>query len=616
MMTETDAQVSSILATPELPLVIVLFSKADHLTQMKLATKLTSFSLSVRATNVLKKANVLYLGELICLRPETLMRHKNSGRKTVQELSDLANLHGFQLGTSIPDWSREVVITKNEMFSTERIEELRQRSGEFLDRFGPKPMCLEQELERIARALEKGRNAEMIIKLWGWSGQGPRTLDSVGKELILTRERVRQIEARALKRLRSYKFEAPFLKAAIAALHGCVPISTAEFQKELVEKKITKAKFSVAGIKRAAEHLSLKWSFESVKKGSLKLFVSVDDKARFDNIMSIVRRRTSELGCLNILSLAAEVRLKEEQVDPIRTFLNAIPGIEWLDDDKQWFFLFSAPRNRLINLCIKVLSISPTIRLAELRRAVMKCRRLVMAPPQKILSKFIQCSELGRVEDGIVVGNPEKHVAPDPDSAEGKLIRVLNEYGPVMDGEELADKCITSGMNPITFYIYRMNSPVVSALGKGIYCKVGTEIPPGTIESIVSRRRTTPRVFDHGWTPKGSLWCGIEASRSVIMAGSIALPNFVADLVQGEWQVRLPDGEYYGSVTCKNAFIWSFRRAFLVLGLEPHDLVAFEFNLREHTVTVKAGGAGLFESIQDSQESDIEEAEDGDQLNC
>jgi hypothetical protein len=186
----------------------------------------------------------------------------------------------------------------------------------------------------------------------------------------------------------------------------------------------------------------------------------------------------------------------------------------------------------------------------------------------------------------------------------------LDEFGPVMDGEELAEKCIAAGVNATTSYIYRMISPVVAALGKGIYCKVGSNVPPGTIEEILGRRRSATRFSDHGWTPDGHLWFAAELPRIVITAGSIRLPSFVADLVQGEWQIRLPDGEDYGSVTCRDAFIWTFRKAFVVLGVEPGECVGLVFDTTDRHVLVKAGGPELFESIESPVASGSGEGDD------
>jgi RNA polymerase primary sigma factor len=57
----------------------------------------------------------------------------------------------------------------------------------------------------LADALE-GLNPRMrlvIARRFGLDGQPPRTLEQVGNELGITRERVRQLESRALRELRS-----------------------------------------------------------------------------------------------------------------------------------------------------------------------------------------------------------------------------------------------------------------------------------------------------------------------------------------------------------------------------------------------------------------------------
>ena len=90
------------------------------------------------------------------------------------------------------------------------------------------------------------------------------------------------------------------------------------------------------------------------------------------------------------------------------------------------------------------------------------------------------------------------------------------------------------------------------------------------------------------------------------------MPAFVADFVQGEWQVALPDGSKYGTVMCRDVFIWSFRKPFAVLGAEPTDLTAFEFDLKSRQVLVRVGGPALFEAMQDpdntTAEGGLEEA--------
>jgi len=591
---------------------LILLSEAKRDVQRRLLASPSSFSLSTRAKNVIVQEKLRYIAELVQLDFGKLLGFKSSGRKTATELAHLVKAQGFELGTSIPDWSPEAARALEETFASERLREVIDKSNAFLAILGPEPACLEEELRRIAGALASGRNLELLIKLWGWSGIDPRTLESVAFELTprLTRERVRQIEAKALRRLRAFKFDTPYLRAAIALLRKAVPGFPADLSNAVQQAGVSRGGFSVASVKIAAEILHVKWPLTEISLSNQRVLVLSEDEERLTKILQIVRRRTSELGCLNILSLASELEIEEERSDIIRKVLDRLPHIEWLDDSRNWLYLRDTPRNRLFNLCSKVLGVSPRIRLSELRRAVAKSRRLSMAPSQKILGAFVQSFGLATINAEIVGAMPAMVACPNPESIEGKILAVFDEYGSVMDGEELAERCIAAGVNATSFYIYRLMSPVIASLGKGIYCKVGAEVAPGIIEDILSRRRSTPRSSDHGWMPNGNLWFGMELPRSVITTGGLRLAQFVADLVQGEWDVQLPDGTVYDRVTCRELFIWSFRKAFAVLGAEPDDLMALEFDKKARRVMVRIGGPGLFEAMQDRDALDVEDAGD------
>ncbi len=229
-----------------------------------------------------------------------------------------------------------------------------------------------------------------------------------------------------------------------------------------------------------------------------------------------------------------------------------------------------------------------------------------MVPPQRVLAAFVDKMNLAAVSDGIVRAIPGANQPPESNSAEGVMVRVLDRYGPVLDGEVFATRCIEEGMNATTFYIYRLISPIVASLGKNVFAKVGAEVAPGTLESIVSERRSSPLATHHGWTPDGKLWFGLELIRLMIMSGSLRLAPFVKDLAQGDWLVLLPDGTEFGKVTCRDVFIWTFRKVFALLGAEPEDFAVFEFDLRARTVLVRVGGPGLFEAMQDPESANAE----------
>lgn len=552
-----------------------------------LERELDGFNLSTRTANCLRNAKVDTIGALVALRSTDVLRWQNAGKKTLTEVKMLLGSVGLKLSD---DGAPLAIVEKR--FSS----------------VASKPTVLEEELYCFVRAVDIERNAQILIKLWGWNGEAPRTLDSVGKEFALTRERVRQIEKRALQRLRKHRFEAPLLGAAISTLRSATPDVEPALGAKLLECGVSRGAFRSESVQVAAEHLGIKWPFKFVGVGDKQVLSLVGEGEKYRKAISLLRRKTSERGCINVLSLASELQMEESKLPGLRRVLDIVSKIEWLDDSREWLYSLESSRNRLFNLCSKVLGVTARVHLSELRRAVSKSRRLAMCPPQRILGAFVERCGLGRVEASIVLANSGSGTAPAEDSAEGLMLRVLDEHGPVMDGEVFAEKCIAAGMNATTFYLYRIISPVICALGKNVYCKVGSNVPPGTVEDIVGQRRAVARVSDHGWTSTGRLWCGIELTRQVITSGGIRLPAFVADLVQGNWQVVLPDESEYGTVMCRDLFIWSFRKPFAILGAEPTDLAAFEFSLKSRQVLVRVGGPGLFEAIQDA---DSAIAEDG-----
>ena len=67
------------------------------------------------------------------------------------------------------------------------------------------------EIEKVLVVLD-GREQEIFQQRYGLDGSEPRTLDEVGKKLKLSRERIRQIESRAMCKLRHPSTQLPPLE--------------------------------------------------------------------------------------------------------------------------------------------------------------------------------------------------------------------------------------------------------------------------------------------------------------------------------------------------------------------------------------------------------------------
>ncbi len=66
--------------------------------------KIDELELSVRSANCLKNANIRYIGELVQKTEPEMLKTKNFGRKSLNELKKILAEMGLSFGMEIPDW--------------------------------------------------------------------------------------------------------------------------------------------------------------------------------------------------------------------------------------------------------------------------------------------------------------------------------------------------------------------------------------------------------------------------------------------------------------------------------------------------------------------------------
>src|SRR6516162_2736373 len=241
-----------VVETERRPLLIGIDGFDTAEVRERLVTPIKNLSMSVRARNILVQLDVKYLGELVQLSRTEILGVSNAGKTTIAELTEIVEGYGFNLGTKIDGWTREVAADISKHLRDAIGKAAKERSNRILSNAGPEPSSLEQELHRVLRAFVSGRDSDALIKLWGWSGGDPRVLESVGQEYALTRERIRQIEKRAIERISIHKFELPFLTNALKTIRQSVPAVESTISNELSKAGIAAGEFSVGGLKLAA----------------------------------------------------------------------------------------------------------------------------------------------------------------------------------------------------------------------------------------------------------------------------------------------------------------------------------------------------------------------------
>src|ERR1700680_377933 len=114
-------------------------------------------------------------------------------------------------------------------------------------------LTLERELRDL---LGTGRKARIAARYYGFDGRGGGTLQNVGNEIGVTRERVRQIVSAASESLSTRRADSPTLDRTIAFVADRMPAAAGEIEAELQFQRLTSRLFRLEGVIKAAELLA------------------------------------------------------------------------------------------------------------------------------------------------------------------------------------------------------------------------------------------------------------------------------------------------------------------------------------------------------------------------
>jgi hypothetical protein len=255
----------------------------------------------------------------------------------------------------------------------------------------------------------------MVVRFFGLDGTGKKTLEEVGREFDVTRERVRQITSKFVRRLQhSTNVYLPIFRSACNYILTTLPNSSRVLGEALCRQQIARTEFDISGIAAVLQLLVEEDLFEISLIAGTVLVVEKNTVESFRLVPRIARAIVSAFGCGHIEHILADLEAGHEKAFgnlDVATVLNQLPGVRWLDQHQEWFTILETKRNRLSNVVRKVLSVTRKISISELRGALKRVHRLEgFAPPSDIFRAF--CSSLALVGAEVPPGIVEEISQP------------------------------------------------------------------------------------------------------------------------------------------------------------------------------------------------------------
>jgi hypothetical protein len=464
------------------------------------------------------------------------------------------------------------------------IEQIRLRLSELVR------MSLDEELRSFAAQHLKGRNLELMLILFGWTGDAPKTLQSAGDVFGLTRERVRQIQAKFFRKSRHAKAFLPTLERVLRFLASRLPALADVIEGELCIAHLTSRRFRVESIIEAAKLTGLPTPLVIDGSADARLLLTQSEGTGLARLIAMrARRAVSKYGVANF------AEMKEELTDIAGSFgdlklvsgvIGAMPSYE--DLGQGWFWLREGSRNHMLTIVRKIFAVAPRIHLGEMRAAIANDPRgMGFAPPKGVVMRFCQSAADCAVDDDFL----EVRQPVDPDSVLSETERIFFSifcaHGPLLRREDIEKLCIERGMNRSTLGLYLGRLAILARFSIGVYGLRGAISSPGELEQLSIHRQS--RYADHGWTENAQPWAAVELPPSALANGIVQLPASFRQQMKGRYLLKTEDGLTVGTLVVSDQATWGLGPLFRRRGGEPGDILLLTFDLRQREVTARLG---------------------------
>jgi hypothetical protein len=427
-----------------------------------------------RIREVLSVANPIHISELrVEIARDYLIRGLSPPQRVLLELCRqaprlLVNDETVEAKTGV---NSEAVLSQTKR---DIVRVLSERGGTLAIPEFTSKLTLERELHEL---LGTGRNALIAARYYGLDGRGGGSLQTVGDEIGVTRERVRQIVTATSEWVRTGRAVSPTLDRTIAFVVDHMPARAGEVEAELLFQRITSGLFRLEGIIKAAELLRRRLPFSITEVGEERL-VHARGIRSVDTIVRIARRVISRWGMATVSGVMVELR----KVEPggcdrklVASALACLKGFHWLEQSAGWFWLSDTRHNPLLNRMKKILSVANPIDILELWAGIGRDSRMKgFRPPKRVLLEFCRQAPGLQVNDAIVHAEPGVHSDDVLGQTEIDIVHMLSEHGGTMATSEFKSVCLGMGVNRSTFYQNLVRSPIISRYGNHLYGLIGS----------------------------------------------------------------------------------------------------------------------------------------------
>ena len=466
---------------------------------------------------------------------------------------------------------------------------------------------LSNDLPEVLRFFAPSQQIDKLLLRYGWASQKPKTLEEVGEIYDVTRERIRQIEAKFEKKLPVKKIHINSLDRCLDLLKQSAILTVEDAGKLILENHLTSRPISIEGIvKHAAVLFAKNNDLDIVTVHGCKFVVK---KTGTDLIALIHHEANSEVskyGCGNVDELIEEILTNSTNVyskeilnrDFAIKALKGFGDVIFLDKNCNWFW-YETKRNRLINNLKKIFSITKQLNVTQIREGIQRSyrqRSLRLVPSKeaiieicKLLPNFfvigtsVHVNELFKQDE--VLADIEK-----------SFFKALSESeNGVLTRNDLLDRIQEFGKSDVSGNGYISWSPILEQVAVNLWGLRGRVIDPIKVKYLTEINVFNPKPtikLEWGWTPERSLYIIYRLNKSSIRNGIFTLlSGFSSYLSEKHYPLIDIQNEKVGilSINEERSSCWGMSAYLRRVDAEENDYLVLDIDLQKQLASIKIG---------------------------
>lgn len=548
--------------------------------------KIDNFDFSSRSLNIFKSLNINYVGDLVILNENDILKQKNAGKKTLNEINDFLKINNCKFNTEIENWNLENIKKYRSIYIQKSKKKYRKNIDILLsEKISKKDNFSEDKFLRLEDVINYrfGINGEFL------------SLEVLGKKYNVSRERIRQISKKFLKKIKNNEEINWAIKNLKQFLKDHTPVTQRFLIKKLIEEGFFSSEKSLICLRNICNLLD-KFEFqiidlnyyENIEINNESFLVYGDRQEKIlSKIFSYSRKCTDKYGYCNFPKVISDLyqNNKIANIDIIKSSFQQHGLFFWFNENDYYVLDSKENRSKVINTLKKLLYINEKITYETFSEALLNHYKLKSSPPKYLLKDICRLNKF-KCDDNYIYS--DGLTKTELGTVDKTIIKMFKENGDYLNLYQCLDLIDKYNLKQGSLISYLYAHSIVKKISSDVFCLFGTKIDEEKIELAKNylKDHNLDKNFEVtcDWGKNQNIIIQCKVNRLLKLKGFLYLPIKFKKFTDGEFEIYINENSINETIKIKNGIIYNLQTA--LKNFEDNKLIQLTLQFNPNKVLI------------------------------